>query len=73
LAGFWESSYALVGADMWESYKKHYWPEDPLNAEATTKSDKFEDSDAKQEQEDAVDNLQQQSKRQKQKSEKKKK
>ena len=33
LAGFWRGSYAEVRKDMRGRYPKHYWPEDPLQAE----------------------------------------
>ncbi|MGH8400750.1 MAG: ATP-dependent helicase HrpB [Gammaproteobacteria bacterium] len=33
LAGFWRSSYQDVRKDMRGRYPKHYWPEDPLQAE----------------------------------------
>jgi ATP-dependent helicase HrpB len=35
LAGFWRGSYADVRKDMRGRYPKHYWPENPLEAEAT--------------------------------------
>lgn len=35
LAGFWRGSYAEVRKDMRGRYPKHYWPENPLEAEAT--------------------------------------
>lgn len=35
LAGFWQTSYALVRKDMRGRYPKHYWPEDPSTAVAT--------------------------------------
>src|SRR5690606_8189425 len=33
LEGFWRSSYAEVKKDMKGRYPKHYWPDDPLQAE----------------------------------------
>ncbi|MDD2597753.1 MAG: ATP-dependent helicase HrpB [Kiritimatiellae bacterium] len=35
LEGFWQSSYALVRKDMRGRYPRHYWPEDPAQAEPT--------------------------------------
>lgn len=35
LAGFWRGSYANVRKDMRGRYPKHYWPENPLEAEPT--------------------------------------
>jgi ATP-dependent helicase HrpB len=35
LAGFWRGSYAEVRKDMRGQYPKHYWPENPLEAEPT--------------------------------------
>ena len=35
LAGFWRGSYADVRKDMRGRYPKHYWPENPLDAEPT--------------------------------------
>ncbi len=35
LAGFWQTSYALVRKDMRGRYPKHDWPEDPATAVAT--------------------------------------
>ena len=38
LEGFWSSSYAEVKKDMKGRYPKHYWPDDPLQAEPTTRA-----------------------------------
>jgi ATP-dependent helicase HrpB len=38
LAGFWNSSYELVKKDMKGRYPKHYWPDNPLEAEATARA-----------------------------------
>jgi ATP-dependent helicase HrpB len=35
LASFWRNAYADVGKDMRGRYPRHYWPEDPLQAEPT--------------------------------------
>jgi ATP-dependent helicase HrpB len=35
LAGFWRGSYADVRKDLRGRYPKHYWPENPLEAEPT--------------------------------------
>ena len=37
LQGFWATSYHLVKKDMAGRYPKHYWPDDPLQAEATAR------------------------------------
>jgi ATP-dependent helicase HrpB len=34
---FWQDSYNLVRKDMRGRYPKHYWPEDPFNAIATSR------------------------------------
>jgi ATP-dependent helicase HrpB len=33
LAGFWRGSYAEVRKEMRGRYPRHYWPENPLEAE----------------------------------------
>ncbi len=40
LKSFWENSYAEVRKEVRGKYKKHYWPEDPFKAVATTKTKK---------------------------------
>jgi ATP-dependent helicase HrpB len=37
LKSFWDSGYAEVRKELRGKYKKHYWPEDPYEAEATNK------------------------------------
>jgi ATP-dependent helicase HrpB len=38
LAGFWAGSYKAVKADMKGQYPKHYWPDNPLEAEPTARA-----------------------------------
>ncbi|MCL6415028.1 ATP-dependent helicase HrpB [Aestuariirhabdus sp. Z084] len=38
LEGFWRGSYSEVKKEMKGRYPKHYWPDDPLQAEATTRT-----------------------------------
>ncbi|MCG7530431.1 ATP-dependent helicase HrpB [Psychrobium sp. MM17-31] len=40
LVGFWHGSYEAVKKDMKGRYPKHYWPDDPSVAMATTKTKK---------------------------------
>jgi ATP-dependent helicase HrpB len=35
LAGFWRSGYFDVRKELKGRYPRHYWPDDPLQAEAT--------------------------------------
>lgn len=38
LMAFWQGSYKAVQKDMKSQYPKHYWPDDPANAQATRKT-----------------------------------
>ena len=38
LAGFWQTSYHEVKKDLKGRYPKHYWPDDPLQAQATART-----------------------------------
>jgi ATP-dependent helicase HrpB len=38
LATFWAGSYQLVQKDMKSNYPRHFWPDDPANAEPTNKT-----------------------------------
>ncbi len=40
LINFWQGSYQLVQKEMKANYPKHYWPDDPANAEAGTATKK---------------------------------
>jgi ATP-dependent helicase HrpB len=35
LVGFWQRTYIEVKKELKGRYPKHYWPDDPLEAEAT--------------------------------------
>jgi len=37
LAGFWKNGYMLVKKELKGRYPKHYWPDDPLAAQATAR------------------------------------
>jgi ATP-dependent helicase HrpB len=38
LASFWQNTYPEVKRDLKGRYPKHYWPDDPLRAEATSRT-----------------------------------
>ncbi len=37
LSGFWVRTYSEVKKELKGRYPKHYWPDDPLNAQATAR------------------------------------
>lgn len=41
LVGFWNGSYSDVKKELKGRYPKHYWPDDPMNAQATNRTKKF--------------------------------
>jgi ATP-dependent helicase HrpB len=43
LASFWKTAYFDVKKELAGKYKKHYWPDDPLTAQATSKTKRFMD------------------------------
>ncbi len=40
LESFWSDSYFEVKKELRGKYKKHYWPDDPLEAQATSRTKK---------------------------------
>jgi len=40
LVNFWENTYDEVKKELRGKYKKHYWPDDPLAAAATSRTKK---------------------------------
>ncbi len=44
LVGFWSGSYSDVKKELKGRYPKHYWPDDPSNAAATSRTKKFMES-----------------------------
>ena len=40
LHSFWQTTYHCVKKELRGKYKKHYWPDDPLTAQATSKTKK---------------------------------
>lgn len=40
LGGFWQGSYLQVKKEMKGRYPKHYWPDDPIHAQATNRTKK---------------------------------
>jgi ATP-dependent helicase HrpB len=48
LASFWSDQYVEVAKEMRGRYPKHLWPEDPAGTEATTKTKKRMDREAKE-------------------------
>ena len=41
LHSFWENTYDEVKKELRGKYKKHYWPDDPFTAQATSKTKKY--------------------------------
>jgi ATP-dependent helicase HrpB len=40
LASFWSTGYRAVKSDLKGQYPKHYWPDDPLQAQPTNRTKK---------------------------------
>jgi HrpA-like RNA helicase len=38
LNSFWQTTYHEVKKELRGKYKRHYWPDDPFNAQATSKT-----------------------------------
>jgi ATP-dependent helicase HrpB len=47
LSGFWQGSYVMVKKEMKGRYPRHYWPDNPLEAEPTNRTKKADDARAK--------------------------
>ncbi|MCW8865323.1 MAG: ATP-dependent helicase HrpB, partial [Colwellia sp.] len=47
LAQFWSGSYKAVQKEMKSQYPKHYWPDDPATAKATSKTKRFMENNDK--------------------------
>jgi len=43
LASFWQNAYKDVCKDMRGQYKRHYWPDNPLEAEPTKRTKAADD------------------------------
>jgi ATP-dependent helicase HrpB len=41
LQSFWKTTYHDVKKDLKGKYKRHYWPDDPFEAKATSKTKKW--------------------------------
>ena len=48
LKSFWENSYSEVKKELFIKYKRHYWPDDPFEAIATSKTKKHMMKELKQ-------------------------
>lgn len=46
LVSFWNEAYVQVKKELKGRYPKHYWPDNPLEAEPTTKTKKQMDRQA---------------------------
>jgi ATP-dependent helicase HrpB len=41
LANFWAHTYDEVKKELRGKYKKHFWPDDPLEAQATSRTKRY--------------------------------